>query len=150
MKKIKVVVDTQIFIRSWFNDKYVCCDTIMTLLDTDKLKLVSSRDTIGELFYVTKNFATHIFKNDKDTQLKYMNMVAELFLDSVSINTKKTECQEIKDKSDMMFLKSAIESNADYLISDDKKSGLHGVELDGTKIVTSEDFIKIYDGLCAG
>jgi len=57
-------------------------------------------------------------------------------------------CAEINDDTDEMFLKCAIKGEAEYLISNDLASGMHYVDINGIKILNSEDFIKIYDELC--
>ena len=48
-----------------------------------------------------------------------------------------------KGVDDDMFLQCAYISKPDYLISDDLKSGMHGVKLENTKIVTIDEFIEI-------
>jgi len=147
MSKIKVVADTNIFINSWFSSNHFYCDAVIDLIDNKKIELVFSQDTIGELFYVVKNFVYHAF-NDKQIQFEYMHMLSEIFFESSSVNTSKTECPKIKDSSDEMFLKTAIESNADYIVSDDKESGMHIVKLDSIKIVNSKQFVSMYERLC--
>jgi predicted nucleic acid-binding protein len=76
-----------------------------------------------------------------------LQSVAELFYWSDSVDTSKTECPKINDKYDEMFLKCAIEGNAEYLISDDFKSGMHDIDINQIKIVGSKDFVSIYEGL---
>ena len=97
MNKIKVVIDTNIFIKSWFNNRYFYCDSIIDLLNNGKIQLVFSQDTIGELFYITKNFVSFAF-DDKEAQLEYMRNLSCIFLGAISINTVKTECVELFDQ----------------------------------------------------
>lgn len=144
--KIKVVIDTQIFLRSWFYTKYFYCDAIMDLIDKDELFLLFSQETIGELFYMTKLMATHIF-DEKNIQLDYLHILSAIFLDARSINTFEVECPELKDKTDEMLLKTAIKGEADFIISDDFRSGIHNIEIEGIKILSSEQFVSIYEGL---
>jgi len=146
MSKIKVIADTNIFINSWFSNSHFYCDAIIDLIDNKKIELIFSQDTIGELFYVVKNFVVCTLE-DIELQFEYMHMLSEIFFDATSVNTFKTECPKIKDSSDEMFLKTAIESNADYIVSDDKKSGMHKVELEGTKIVNSKQFVSMFERL---
>ena len=68
----------------------------------------------------------------------------ESFYYSTSVNTINTITPEINDKYDDMFLKCAIEGNADYLVSDDFNSGMHVVENIGFKVVSSDKFIELF------
>ena len=111
-KKIKIVVDANIFINSWFYTNHFYCDAVVDLINNDQVKLLFSQDTIGELIYVVKNIVLDLF--------------------------------------DEMFLKTAIKGRADYIISDDFRSGMHRVKLEGTKIVSSEQFVSMYERLCVG
>ena len=77
-----------------------------------------------------------------------MHMLSEIFFESSSVNTSKSECPNIKDSSDEMFLKTAIDSNADYIVSDEKESGMHIKKLDSIKIVNSKQFVSMYERLC--
>lgn len=142
-KKIKAVVDTQIFIKSWFNNKYFYCDALIDLVDKGKLQLLFSQEIIGELFYVTKNFAIYAF-DDQEVRLEFLHNVSGMFLDALSVNTSETECPDLNDKTDEMLLKTAIKGEADFIISDDFRSGIHKVDLEGIKIVSSEDFVSKY------
>jgi predicted nucleic acid-binding protein len=103
-----------------------------------------AQDTIGELIYLTKNFARHNI-DDVFERILLLKGIAELFYHSLSINTMKTEIENSNDEYDDMFLKCAIEGKADYLITDDIKHGLHEREYNHLKIYTSEDFIKQYE-----
>jgi predicted nucleic acid-binding protein len=44
-----------------------------------------------------------------------------------------------------MFLKCATEGKAEFLISDDFKSGMHLIKDAKVKVVSTENFIKAYD-----
>lgn len=147
MSKIRVVVDTNIFLNAWFSSNHFYCDAVIDLVDKKNIQLVFSQDTIGELFYLLKNFVSHT-SYDKETKYEYMHILSEIFFDAFSTNTSKTKCPELFDVTDEMFLQTAIESKADYIISDDFRSGMHNVKLEGTKIVSSEEFVSIYERLC--
>lgn len=149
MSKIRVVVDSNVFINSWFSNKYLYCNAVIDLINNDEIELLFSQDTIGELSYVIKKIVLNLYEEEKEMQLEYMHNVSYLFLNATSIDTRGVICPNIKDKFDKMFLETAIKGRADYLVSEDKNSGMHGVKLYyGTKIVNSEDFIKIYEKLC--
>jgi len=52
-----------------------------------------------------------------------------------------------------MFLKCAIEGKANYLISNDFRSGMHVIEesdKSDIKIVSSQEFIRMYEELLVG
>jgi len=70
--------------------------------------------------------------------------VMELFYYCTSVNTMNTASPIILDKYDDMFLKCAIEGNADYLVFDDFKSGMHVVENINFKVVSSDKFIELF------
>lgn len=143
--KLKVVIDTNVFIYGWFGDNEFC-DKILDLIDNRKLQLLFAQDTIGELIYVTKNFVRHNLKNVSD-RLNALQAITVLFYYGTSVNTMKTDYQKSSDSYDDMFLKCAIQGEADYLISDDIESGMHSNDIKklGVKVVTSEEFIKIYE-----
>jgi predicted nucleic acid-binding protein len=110
------------------------------------LQLLFAQDTIGELIYVTKNFVRHNLKNISD-RLNALQLITVLFYYGTSVNTMKTDYQKSNDQYDDMFLKCAIQGEADYLITDDIESGMHTNDIKklGVKVVTSEEFIKIYE-----
>ncbi|KNZ70421.1 PilT protein domain-containing protein [Thermincola ferriacetica] len=140
--KPRVVIDTNIFVKSWFDGDEVC-NEILSLVDNNKIKLLFSQETIGELFYIVKKFSVKNMSS-KRPRLRLLFLLSEVFYEADSVNTIDTECPKLNDKYDEMFLKCALEGNADYLITDDFKSGLHSVEGFRVKIVSSEDFMKIY------
>lgn len=141
--RIKVVLDTNIFIKGWFGDD-PHCQRIMDWTDQRKLYLSFGQDTIGELMYMVKNFARHNLKGDKDAQVRMLENVAKLFLISTSVNTMDTIYEPSNDKYDDMFLKCAIEGEVDYLVTDDLRSGLHKKDYP-FRIVTSDKFCLLMD-----
>jgi putative PIN family toxin of toxin-antitoxin system len=144
--KLKVVIDTNVFINSWFSMKYFYCDAVVDLVDNDKLYLLFSQDTIGELMYVAKNFAFHVI-DDVSIRLELFHNIAGLFLNSQSVNTQATICPDLEDKTDEIFVRCAIEGRADYIISQDENSGMHNneeIKKLGLNVVTAEEFIRIF------
>jgi len=141
--KPKVVIDTNIFIKGWYG-KHKHCNAIMNMIENRKLQLLFSQDTVGELVYIIKGFARRVYdvKSDAINDLKDIMV---LFYYGTSINTKDTISPEINDKYDDMFLKCAIEGNAEYLISDDLNSGMHDVEGLGFKILNAKDFCMLFE-----
>jgi len=147
----KVVIDTNIFLNSWIDD-LGSCNYILELIFINKLKLLFSQDTIGELIYVAKKYAIKNMSSDK-SRIPFMQKLAEMFYLATSVDTSETLCPKINDVYDEMFLKCAIEGKANYLISNDFRSGMHVVEIDDKKdikIVSSQDFIRMYEELLVG
>ena len=146
--KPRVVIDTHVFVNSLFKNEYFYCDIVISLIEENKLDLLFSQETIGELMHITKNFA--LFNIDEEEiRLSFLCAIAGIYLEHESVNTLKTTCPEIKDKSDKKFLKCAIEGNADFLITDDFRHGMHNnkaIEKLGVQVVTSKDFLTIYEG----
>ncbi len=142
--KLKVVLDTNIFIKGWFSSEdNDTCYKIMNLIDNRRIQLLFAQDTIGELVYLVKNFVRYNI-DDVNDRVAILKGIMELFYYSTSVNTMVTSSPSIFDKYDDMFLKCAIEGNADYLVSDDFKSGMHIVDNINFKVVSSEDFIELF------
>ncbi|MCO5387639.1 MAG: putative toxin-antitoxin system toxin component, PIN family [Desulfosporosinus sp.] len=141
--KLKVVLDTNIFIKAWFSseDNNVC-SKIMDLIDDRKIQRLFAQDTVGELVYLVKNFARHNITDVNDRLAMLHGM--ELFYYCTSVNTMNTSSPNIFDKYDEMFLKCAIEGKADYLVSDDFKSGMHVVDNINFTVVSSDKFIELF------
>lgn len=139
--KPKVVVDTNIFIYGWFGDN-TYCDKILDMIDNRDIQLLFSQDTIGELVYITKNFARYNLHKTEE-KIAALQAIMILFYYGASVNTLGTKCPSLNDPQDEKFLKCAIKGEADYLITDDFKHGMKNI---GTiKIVSSEEFIKLFD-----
>ncbi|MGG7149693.1 putative toxin-antitoxin system toxin component, PIN family [Clostridium neonatale] len=145
MKKLKLVIDTNIFIRGIFLQKtYFHCVTLLELLENENIELVFSQDTIGELLYVIKNFAKHT-SYSYDEQLETLYNVSKIFYDSNSVNTVETVAPKCSDMFDDMFLKCYIQGNADYIITDDFKSEMD--KISNIKVLESKKFIiKVLKG----
>ncbi len=139
--KIKVVVDTNIFIYGWFGDNPYCGE-ILDLIDNRDIQLLFSQDTIGELVYITKNFARYNLHKVEE-KIAALQAIMILFYYGTSVNTLDTECPSLNDPQDEKFLKCAIKGEADYLITDDFKHGMKDVS--NIKIVSSEEFINLFE-----
>lgn len=141
--KLKVVIDTNIFIKGWFFDSNPYCNKIMDLIDQRILQLLFAQDTIGELIYISKNFARYNIDNVQQ-RIMFLHQIGTLFYYSTSVNTIDTQVKPSDDPYDDMFLKCAIEGEADCIISDDFKHGLHKRQDLKFKVLNSEDFVKYY------
>lgn len=139
--KFNLILDTNVFINAINGNKNA--NIILALIDNNKAKLYFSRDTIGELFYITHNICKYEIR-DKRKSKSIMSTLTNTYLKSTNINTRNSDgSPKCKDVDDDMFLQCAYISKPDYLISDDLKSGMHGVKLENTEIVTIDEFIEI-------
>jgi putative PIN family toxin of toxin-antitoxin system len=142
--KPRVVIDTNIFIDGLLGFKN-SSEQIMEMFNQIKITLLFSQDTIGELAYVAKILSKKVIR-DIDKRMEFLNYVMHIFYHSQSINTIDQKVKlmvRCKDERDDMFLDCAFYGHADYLITDDIKSGLHEISLEGLTILTSEDFMKL-------
>lgn len=139
--KPRLVVDTNIFIDAWFDDIEEC-NQVLELMATNKVKLACSQDMIGELMYMVKKFAIKFLSSNK-IRLTLLYKVSNLFFKSTSVDTRGIECPKIKDRYDKMFVKCAIASHSDYLISNDFKSGMHNLK--EIKVLSAKDFMDKYN-----
>ena len=141
--KPKIVLDTNIFINGWFfSEEYSI--KILDLIKNKQIYLLFAQDTIGELVYVAKNFARH-YINDIKLRITLLEQIMELFYYSTSVNTVDINVPEINDKYDDMFLKCAVRGKANYLISDDFKSGMHSIDKLGFKVLSAKDFCEMIE-----
>ena len=147
MPKFKTVVDTNIFISGLSSAENDSCTKILNLIEKERINVLFAQDTFGELIYVAKHFVRK-FLNSKKEKMEVLNNLVELFYKSLSINTVGYESPKCLDKYDDMFIKCALAGNADYLITDDFKSGMHSIEFDTLKVVSSGEFIDIWNDSC--
>jgi putative PIN family toxin of toxin-antitoxin system len=146
--KTKMVIDTNVFVNSMifpyeYTDDTDTLDLLLTLIGNDKIELVFSQDTIGELLYIMKNKIKHYINKEK--HLSYMNKLMTIFYYSYSVNTENTNAPKCQDAKDDMFLKCVIQSHASYLISNDFKSGMSVVQGLNCKVLSSNQFVELYN-----
>jgi len=140
MKKLRLIVDTNIFVRSLFFQKmYFHCKTLVDILKDENIDLVFTQDTVGELFYMVKTFI-QINKVNYDDGLIIMNKISKIFYNSIIVNTRDTIAPKCEDAFDDMFLKCYVESHADYIITDDFKSRMNNIP--NIKVLESKDFMQ--------
>lgn len=140
-RKIKVVLDTNIFIKGMYTSD-IFCKKILILAKNKKLQLLFSQLTIGELIYVLKGFARRIYNEYKAIYtIKDLKDIMELFYYGTTVDTRNTNSPIINDSSDNMFLECAIKGQADYLITNDFRSGMHEVKNYDFRVVSAQEFI---------
>ena len=146
--KTKIIIDTNIFVNGIvFSDKHLDCTKLLQYvgeaIDIGKVELVFSQDTIGELIYVMKNMVKHNI-DSTEQRLEFLHSILDLIYISYSVNTRRTILKVVcLDPTDNMFLKCAIQSKANYIVSNDIKSGLHKIK-DKFKVVTADEFMKLF------
>jgi len=142
MEKLKLIIDTNVFIKKFFfENKYYHCKTLLDVItNNDNIELVFTQDTIGELFYVSK-LMIKINNIDYNDGLNIMNKISKIFYDSIIVNTKNTIAPKCNDKFDDMFLKCYVESNANYILTDDFKSGMG--KIPNINVLESKKFINM-------
>jgi putative PIN family toxin of toxin-antitoxin system len=142
---INVVFDTNIFIDGLLAEREDC-EQIIDMFGDRKYRAHFSQETIGELIYVSKIIANQEFV-DVNTKTSFLHYMTNLFFFSKSINTldiKGTLPTYCKDEFDDMFLECACAGEVDYLVTNDIKSGLHDIDCYQYKIITSDEFLKLF------
>lgn len=147
-KRIRAVVDTNIFLYALTDEIETSCTKLVDLINNREIDVVFAQDTFGELIYMMKHTLRHShIVTQKQDRLKILNNYTNLFYNSLSYKTNDVLCPKINDELDEMFIKCAIKSKADFLISDDFSSGMHSLMILKTKIVSSQDFMSFYENV---
>ncbi len=134
---MKVVLDTNIFISGihWEGSPY----KVLQAWAHNKFELISSPEIIEELINTLLNFKKPLPPEDilwwKDLILQKATIV---------IPTKKLDIIK-NDPDDNKFLEAAKQSQANYLISRDKKHILILKKFEKTLILSPEEFLKILE-----
>ncbi len=140
-KRIKVVVDTNIFVSGII----VPQGTSFELLEVWRRKeyiLLISEVLLKELENVLRRpkfIKYHL------TEEKINGLLQLIIKKSIKVSPSPTFSATIRDPKDEMILSTALDGNADYLITGDKDLlVLNGnPQLGKLKIVTANDFLKI-------
>jgi len=146
--KTKIVVDTNVFINSMIFPKKHKKDLkamkiLFDLVEIDKVELVFSQDTIGELIYNMKNKILHNIK-EMDEQIIAINTIADIFLYSYSVNTSSTITEKCKDPRDDMFIECGVKGRANYIMTNDYESGMFAITQYDLKVLNCDEFIEIF------
>jgi len=131
---MKVVLDTNVFISGMFWKGN--SNKIINSWKERKFELVSSLDNIKELIKVLRDFK---IKMDERLVKEWITLIIEnSILVDVTGNIKVVK----DDPTDDKFIETAMNSNADYIITQDKHL-LDIQEFEKIKIVTPEVFLRI-------
>jgi len=136
-KKLKVVIDTNVFISSFFN-RYGTPGKIIDLWKTEKIILCISSGVLEEYVEVLLRLGF-----TEKTELKeLLDLFQKQF--NISASPKSLKFSAVKEvPEDDMFIECAVVNNADYIVSGDKhllKLGLFR----NIKILSPADFIKLF------
>lgn len=137
--KPRIVIDTNVLIDDLLDEKR-SSQEIMNLFYQIKITLLFSQETIGELVYVMESMARRNIRKISD-RIKFLNNIMYIFYHSQSINTVNVNKQlnvKCNDPNDDMFLECAYYGKADFLITNDKASGMYLLDIGKTKIVSSD------------
>lgn len=131
---MNVVLDTNVFISGIFW-KGNFCSQLIDAWRKRGFTLVISTPIIEELTEILKDFKIQM-PNEMIEAWKSM------IIQNSSIVETKNKINIIEHASDNKFLETAVEGNAEYIVSQDKHL-LELKEYKGIKIVLPEDFLEI-------
>ena len=137
---IRVVIDTNVLVSGtfWLSDSF----QVLQLIDGAQILLVVSPPILteyDELLHREEIMDKAAYSRER------VESVEKLLLKALLVEPK-TLLQVIKaDPDDDKFLEAAIAGNATYLISQDKKHLLSLKEFRGIKIISPEEFLKVFE-----
>jgi uncharacterized protein len=132
MRNKKIILDTNLWLSFLISKRMSVIDG---LIDSGKIKLIFSNESIEEFLTVAKRPKFHKYFSDSDLQelIQRFDKYGKL----VKVNISVSEC---RDKKDNFLLNLAIESKADYLVTgDDDLLTLQKIQK--TKICTWREFL---------
>jgi putative PIN family toxin of toxin-antitoxin system len=135
MKKIKIILDTNIWISYLISKNNNQWDT---LIFSDKIQIIYSEKLLNEFIEVTQRdkFRKFISLDDLEVILNYLGDFA-IFVEN--IEKKYTLCRDLKDN---FLLDLAVTAEADFLVTGDKDL-LEIKTLDNVRIISPTDFINL-------
>ena len=135
MKKIKIILDTNIWISYLISKNNNQWDT---LIFSDKIQIIYSEKLLNEFIEVTQRdkFRKFISLDDLEVILNYLGDFA-IFVEN--IEKKYTLCRDLKDN---FLLDLAVTAEADFLVTGDKDL-LEIKTLENVRIISPTDFINL-------
>ena len=135
MKKIKIILDTNIWISYLISKKNNQWDT---LIFSAKIQIIYSEKLLNEFIEVTQRdkFRKFISLDDLEVILNFLGDFA-IFVEN--IEKKYTLCRDLKDN---FLLDLAVTAEADFLVTGDKDL-LEIKTLENVKILSPTDFINL-------
>ncbi len=134
MKKIKIILDTNIWISYLISKNNNQWDT---LIFSDKIQIIYSEKLLNEFIEVTQRdkFRKFISLDDLEVILNFLGDFA-IFVEN--IEKKYTLCRDLKDN---FLLDLAVTAKADFLVTGDKDL-LEIKTLENVRIISPTDFIN--------
>ncbi|MHA6250896.1 putative toxin-antitoxin system toxin component, PIN family [Oceanobacillus sp. CAU 1775] len=129
-KTNRIVIDTNVFIEALFGEETSDSANLFASLDEVGARIVFSQELIGELMYIMKRHCNKLEFDYEETK-EILMFVVDFFQLGKSINTRhldKKNLPKINDPDDQMLVEAAYASDAAYLITLDKKSGILTLE----------------------
>lgn len=143
----RLVIDTNIFVDSIFNMNETICFELISKLDEIDSRLLFSQNTIGELLYIVKRQANELHWDDV-AKAGILHSISDTFLAGKSISTKQLDRSRVPttvDPDDQMFVDLAFSGNADFIISEDYRSGMFNLNNIPFRVCTPEQYLKLVE-----
>ena len=136
MKKLKVVIDTNIIVTA-LRSRNGYSFKLLSTIDDERFQVFISIPVILEYEDAIKREKSNIKlkKNEIDDVLDYICLIAE------QRKIYYLWRPYLKDRKDDMFLELAVESESDYIITYNKRD-FEGIEKFGIRIITPKEFLK--------
>lgn len=136
---IRAVLDTNTFISAVINIESSVAQEIYQNAKQKRFLLVISPPILTEVDNVLHR--PNVIKVHKHSLQELTEVIKEI-ADVSYIVQGKTEIKTVRDPDDDKIIATAVEGNADYIVSRDKDL-LDLQEYQGIKIITPEEFMKI-------
>ena len=132
---MKVVLDTNVFISGifWRGSS----NKVIINWKEGKFTLVTSLETISEIIKVLKDFKINL---SDDTLREWIDLIIR---NSIIVEPKERINIVKDDPKDNIFIETAVDGNADYIVSQDNHL-LKLKEFKGIKIITPEEFNALF------
>ena len=130
---IKACIDANVIISAVIFDGKP--ERVLKLAEEEKIRLVTSSAILSEV----KKVLTIKFNRD-DSEIK---RVIKLLMNIGKVVDPKKKISKIAYGPDNRILECALEGEADYIVSGDKKHLLPLSEFEGIKIITASQILKI-------
>ena len=135
MKKIKIILDTNIWISYLISKNNNQWDT---LIFSDKIQIIYSEKLLNEFIEVTQRDKFRKFISLDDLEV-ILNNLGDFAIFVENIEKKYTLCRDLKDN---FLLDLAVTAEADFLVTGDKDL-LEIKTLENVKILSPTDFINL-------
>ena len=133
---MKTILDTNVFISGIFWKG--ASNKVILNWKEGKFTLVTSLEAVSEIIKVLKDFKIRL---SDDMIRKWIDLIVR---NSIIVEPKERINIVKDDQKDNIFIETAVAGNVDYIISQDNHL-LKLKEFRGIKIITPEEFNKIYD-----